>query len=173
MKIPGLALDSGPGTFTLVIRVIRRLTKMRSKSFEGMACSIAGVLDAVGDRWAVLILRDLSLGLSKYEDLRRSTDVTNATLSDRLKHLEDNGLIERRRYQTNPERYEYVLTAKGWDITLVIQALLQVGDKWAVTGDSGPPLKFANRKTGHPVKLAMIDSETGQRVRLRDLLPQA
>ena len=49
---------------------------MRSKSFEGMACSIAGVLDAVGDRWAVLILRDLSLGLSKYEELRRSTGVT-------------------------------------------------------------------------------------------------
>ena len=48
MKIPGLALDSGPGEFTLVIRVIRRLTKMRSKSFEGMTCSIAGVLDAVG-----------------------------------------------------------------------------------------------------------------------------
>ena len=48
---------------------------MRSKSFEGMACSIAGVLDAVGDRWAILILRDLSLGLSKYEDLRKSTAV--------------------------------------------------------------------------------------------------
>ena len=73
---------------------------MRSKSFEGMVCSIAGVLEAVGDRWAVLILRDLSLGLSRYEDLRQSTDVTNATLSDRLKHLEDNGLIERRQYQT-------------------------------------------------------------------------
>ena len=53
---------------------------MKSKSFEGMVCSIAGVLEAVGDRWAVLILRDLSLGLSRYEDLRRSTDVTNATL---------------------------------------------------------------------------------------------
>ena len=60
---------------------------MRSKSFEGMACSIAGVLEAIGDRWAVLILRDLSLGLARYEDLRRSTGVTNATLSDRLKHL--------------------------------------------------------------------------------------
>ena len=72
---------------------------MKSKSFEGMVCSIAGVLEAVGDRWAVLILRDLSLGLSRYEDLRRSTDVTNATLSDRLRHLEDNGLIERRQYQ--------------------------------------------------------------------------
>ena len=145
---------------------------MRSKSFEGMACSIAGVLEAIGDRWAVLILRDLSLGLAKYEDLRKSTDVTNATLSDRLKHLEDNELIERRLYQTNPERYEYFLTAKGRDIILVIQALAQVGDKWAVSGDAGSPLRFVDRKTGHHVKLAMVDRETGQRVRAQDLLPQ-
>src|SRR5882724_13458734 len=144
---------------------------MRSKSFEGMACSIAGVLEAIGDRWAVLILRDLSLGLSRYEDLRRSTDVTNATLSDRLKQLEENELVERRRYQVNPERYEYVLTAKGRDIILVIQALAQVGDKWAVSGTAGPPLRFVDRKTGRTVKLAMVDKETGQRVRAQDLLP--
>ena len=145
---------------------------MRSKSFDGMACSIAGVLEAIGDRWAVLILRDLALGLARYEDLRRSTGVTNATLSDRLKHLEDNGLIERRRYQVNPERYEYVLTAKGGDTVLVMQALLQVGDKWAVSGNAGPPLEFVNRKTGSAVKLAMVDKETGQRLRAEDLLPR-
>ena len=146
---------------------------MKSKSFEGMACSIAGVLEAIGDRWAVLILRDLSLGLSRYEDLRRSTAVTNATLSDRLKHLEDHELVERRQYQTNPERYEYVLTAKGRDTILVLQALLQVGDKWAVSGDAGPPLRFVDRKTGHAVKLARVDNETGQRVKLQDVQPQA
>ncbi len=146
---------------------------MKSKSFEGMACSIAGVLEAIGDRWAVLILRDLSLGLSRYEDLRRSTGVTNATLSDRLKHLEDHELVERRQYQTNPERYEYVLTAKGRDTILVLQALLQVGDKWAVSGDAGPPLKFIDRKTGRAVKLARVDNETGQRVRPQDVQPQA
>jgi DNA-binding HxlR family transcriptional regulator len=145
---------------------------MRSKSFEGMACSIAGVLEAIGDRWAMLILRDLSLGLRRYEDLRRSTGVTNATLSDRLKHLEDNELIERRRYQANPERYEYLLTAKGRDTTLLMQALAQVGDKWAVSGKAGPPLQFVNRTTGRTVKLAMVDKETGQRVRAEDLLPQ-
>ena len=66
---------------------------MRSNSFDGMVCSIAGVLDAVGDRWAMLILRDLSLGLARYEDLRKSTGVTHATLSDRLKQLEENELI--------------------------------------------------------------------------------
>ena len=146
---------------------------MKSKSFEGMACSIAGVLEAIGDRWAVLILRDLSLGLSRYEDLRRSTDVTNATLSDRLKHLEDHELVERRQYQTNPERYEYVLSSRGRDTILVLQALLQVGDKWAVSGDAGPPLKFIDRKTGRAVKLARVDNETGQCVRLQDLQPQA
>jgi DNA-binding HxlR family transcriptional regulator len=136
-----------------------------------MVCSIAGVLDAVGDRWAMLILRDLSLGLSKYEELRQSTDITHATLSDRLKHLEENELIERRRYQTGPERFEYVLTRKGRDIILVIQALAQVGDKWKVAGDA--PLKFFNRNSGRGVKLALVDEKSGELVRLRDVYPEA
>jgi DNA-binding HxlR family transcriptional regulator len=146
---------------------------MRSKGFEGMVCSIAGVLDALGDRWAVLILRDLSLGLSRYEDLRRSTGVTNATLSDRLKHLEEQGLIERRQYQSGPDRYEYVLTRKGVDIVLVIQALAQVGDKWAVTGEAGPPLRFVDKRSGRAVKLALVDEKTGEMVRRRDVRPRA
>ena len=146
---------------------------MRSKSFAGMACSIAGVLDAVGDRWAMLILRDLSLGLSKYEELRKSTGVTHATLSDRLKHLEENELIERRQYQSSPDRYEYLLTRKGRDVILVIQALAQVGDKWAITGNAGPPLKFINKNSGRPVKLALVDDKSGEAVRLRDVQPQA
>jgi DNA-binding HxlR family transcriptional regulator len=146
---------------------------MRSKSFAGMTCSIAGVLDAVGDRWAVLILRDLSLGLSKYEELRKSTGVTHATLSDRLKHLEENELIERRLYQTGPDRYAYLLTRKGRDIILVIQALAQVGDKWAIAGAGGAPLKFVSRKSGRVVKLALVDEKSGEVVPLRDVLPQA
>jgi DNA-binding HxlR family transcriptional regulator len=146
---------------------------MRSKSFDGMVCSIAGVLDALGDRWAFLIMRDISLGLSRYEDLRKSTDVTHATLSDRLRHLEENGLIERRRYQTNPERFEYLLTAKGRDVILVIQALAQVGDKWQVTGKDGPPLKFINRNSGRTAKVALVDEKSGEVLRLRDIRPQA
>jgi DNA-binding HxlR family transcriptional regulator len=55
--------------------------------------------------------------------------ITNATLSDRLKHLEDNDLIARRQYQSNPTRYEYVLTRKGSDTRLLTQALVQIGDK--------------------------------------------
>ena len=112
------------------------------------------------------------LGLSKYEDLRRSTGVTHATLSDRLKHLEENGLVVRRRYQTNPERYEYIVSRKGRDTALVAQALLQIGDKWAVTGKGGPPLRFVDRKSGRPVKLALVDAETGVPVDPADVVPR-
>jgi DNA-binding HxlR family transcriptional regulator len=138
-----------------------------------MVCSIAGVLDAVGDRWAMLILRDLGLGLSRYEDLRKSTGVTHATLSDRLKHLEENDLIERRLYQTGPDRYDYALTRKGIDMILVIQALAQVGDKWKIAAEEGPPLKFINKNSGRAVKVALIDERSGEMVRLRDIRPQA
>ena len=131
------------------------------------------MLDAVGDRWAVLILRDLSLELSKYEELRKSTGVTNATLSDRLGHLEENDLIERQKYQTGPDRYEYVLTRRGWDMALVIQALAQVGDKWAVAGEAGPPLKFINKNSGRPVRVALVDDKSGEIVRLKDVRAQA
>jgi len=144
---------------------------MRSKSFEGMACSIAGALEAIGDRWAILILRDLMFGLSKYEELRRSTGVTHATLSDRLKHLEENQLIARRRYQFNPERYEYILTRKGSDTALLAQALVQIGDKWAVTGNEGPPVRFVDRKSGRRVKLALVDADAGVLVSSADVVP--
>jgi hypothetical protein len=76
-------------------------------------------------------------------------------------------------YQTGPDRYEYVLTRKGADIILVIQALAQIGDKWQIAGDNGPPLKFINRNSGRPVKVALVDEKSGEIVRLRDVRPKA
>jgi DNA-binding HxlR family transcriptional regulator len=142
---------------------------MRSKDFDGMVCSIAGVMAVIGDRWGLLILRDLVLGLCRYEDFRHSSGVTNATLSDRLKHLEANGLIERWRYQVNPERFEYLLTQKGWQIASVMPVLAQIGDRCDVSGASAPPLKFVNRKTGADVEWGFIDKSTGEQLSALDL----
>lgn len=142
---------------------------MRSKSFEGMSCSIATVLDAVGDRWALLVLRDLVLGLRRYDDLRRSTGITNATLADRLKQLEQNGLIERRLYQTSPDRHEYLPTDKGRDLGLVLQALAQVGDKWARETADAAPLCFVSAKTGQRVRLGLVEEGSDTPVRPQDL----
>jgi DNA-binding HxlR family transcriptional regulator len=133
---------------------------MRSKGFEGMNCSIAEVLEALGDRWGVLIMRDLLLGLTRYDDLRQSSGVTNATLSDRLKHLEQAGLLERRLYQTRPDRHDYVPTAKGRDMALLMQALVQIGDQWRHADGRKPPLRFVEASSRHPLTLALTAAET-------------
>ncbi len=142
---------------------------MRSKGFDGMVCSIAGVMAAIGDRWGLLILRDLVFGLSRYEDFRQSSGVTNATLSDRLKHMEANGLVERRRSRQNPERFEYLLTQKGRKIAAVLPVLAQIGDHLDVSGAPAPPLKFVNRKTGAEVAWTFIDRITGEQLSPQDL----
>lgn len=144
---------------------------MRSNGFDGMVCSIAGVMAAIGDRWGLLILRDLVCGLSRYDDFRQSSGVTNITLSDRLKHLETHGLIEKRQYQAR--RFEYHLTQKGRQIAPVMVMLAQIGDRLGVSGASAPPLKFVNRKTGAAVRWAFIDQKTGEHVIASDMTIKA
>jgi DNA-binding HxlR family transcriptional regulator len=137
---------------------------MKPKSFSGMRCSMAGALELIGDRWAFLIIRDLSLGLRRYDDLRTSTGIPAATLSARLKHLAAAGIVERARYQDNPPRDEYLLTAKGRDLWKVSLALREWGDRWDASGYGQPALETIDRKTGRKLVLALVDAETGMSV---------
>jgi DNA-binding HxlR family transcriptional regulator len=140
---------------------------MKAKSFAGMRCSIAGALELIGDRWAVLVIRDLSFGLSRYDDLRASTGIPAATLAVRLKQLIASGLVERRQYQDKPPRDEYRLTAKGRDLWMVTLALREWGDRWDATGFGAPTVETIDKETGRPLHLALVDSETGQAVPAR------
>ena len=137
---------------------------MRAKSFAGMTCSVAGALEAIGDRWAVLLLRDLALGLSRYDDLQASTGMPTTTLSSRLKHLEGSGLVERLPYQDNPPRYEYRLSEKGRDLWKVLVALREWGDRWDTNGLGAPTIELVDAASGRPLVLALVDQETGQPV---------
>ena len=139
---------------------------MKPKSFVGMRCSIAGALELIGDRWALLLIRDLSLGLGRYDDLRASTGIPAATLAARLKHLTQHGIVERSRYQERPPRDEYRLTAKGRDLWKVSVALREWGDRWDATGLGAPTVETVDRKTGRPLILALVDPETGMAVSL-------
>ena len=134
---------------------------MKPKSFAGMRCSIAGALELIGDRWALLVIRDLSLGLRRYDYLRASTGIPAATLAARLKHLVCAGIVERVRYQDRPPRDEYRLTVKGRDLWKVSVALREWGDRWDATGFGAPSIEMVDRETGHPLALALVDAETG------------
>ena len=134
---------------------------MKPKSFAGMRCSIAGAIELVGDRWGLLLVRDLSMGLRRHDDLRASTGIPTATLAARLKHLEAGGIVERVRYQQRPPRYEYRLTPKGRDFWKVRVALREWGDRWDASGYGQPTVETIDRETGRPLMLALVDAETG------------
>jgi DNA-binding HxlR family transcriptional regulator len=105
-------------------------------------CPIARSLDVVGERWTILILRDLvRFGPRKFQDFEQSLSrISPNTLSARLKRLEEAGIVERRFYEQHPPRAEYVLTEKGSELRPVLRALLEWGErhtKYAAAADSG------------------------------------
>ncbi|SFR44710.1 transcriptional regulator, HxlR family [Marinobacter daqiaonensis] len=145
---------------------------MKTKSFAGMRCSVAGALEIIGDRWTLLLLRDLGLGLSRYDDFRKSCGIPTTTLSKRLQSLEAHDVVQRTRYSERPPRDEYHLTEKGCDLWKVTTALREWGDRWDASGYGAPTVELVDRETDRELRLALVDPETGQivprnRIRLR------
>ena len=101
------------------------------------SCSIAASLDIVGDRWTILILRDVFRGLHRYDEFRRDLDIPRAVLADRLRRLVDGGVLAKRVYQDRPVRHEYRLTEMGRELSPILVGLMQWGDRWL--SEDGPP----------------------------------
>lgn len=120
---------------------------MRQTSFSGMQCSMARSLEVIGDWWTPLILRDLYIGLSRFDELAEDLEISRNLLSTRLTALVDDGIVERRRYQEHPPRDEYALTEAGRDLVPVLMALTAWGDRW-VAPAQGPPLRFRHQTCG-------------------------
>ena len=94
-------------------------------------CPVASFLDILGDKWTLVIIRDLFAGSRRYNDFLAGPErITTNILADRLKLLENEGLVRRTPYQQNPPRYEYELTDKGQAIRPVLQALKEWSEEW-------------------------------------------
>ena len=120
---------------------------MRRTSFAEFPCSLARGLDLIGDWWTPLIIRDVYIGLGRFEELVENLGVSRNLLTTRLKSLEENGIIERKAYQSRPLRHEYVLTQAGREFVPVILALTAWGDRWAQPSE-GAPLLFQHTACG-------------------------
>jgi DNA-binding HxlR family transcriptional regulator len=94
-------------------------------------CYIADALRVVGDRYALLVLREVVLGVHRFNDIRVNTGAPRETLATRLRQLEDAGLIARHAYSERPPRDEYVLTDAGRAIAPVLDALREWGERHA------------------------------------------
>ena len=102
-------------------------------------CSIARTLEIVGEKWALLAVREVFLGNRRFDEMVRKTGAPRDTLAARLRTLVGAGILERRKYSEHPARYEYRLTEAGLDLYPVIATLMRWGDKHLAYPD-GPPL---------------------------------
>ncbi len=144
---------------------------MRRTSFADMHCSLARTLEVIGDWWSPLILRDLYLGLSRFDELADDLGISRNLLARRLNDLVDHGLIERRSYQDHPPRHDYVLSEAGRGLIPPLIALTAWGDRW-VGPSAGPPLLFDHRSCSQGFVPTVTCSECGEPVGFDDIVPR-
>jgi DNA-binding HxlR family transcriptional regulator len=113
-------------------------------------CSVAGALEVVGEKWSLLVVRELLLGCRRFNDIAANTGAPRDILTSRLRRLEELGVVERRAYSERPPRHEYVLTDSGRDLRPVIMTLKHWGDRHVMHQHMPPVLQHSCGATFEP-----------------------
>jgi len=138
---------------------------MMKRDYQGQVCSIARTLELVGDRWTLLVIRDVVLGNRRFDQLLTSLGVASNVLADRLSRLVAEGILQRVRYSERPERFEYHLTEKGRELGVPLLALMQWGDRYV----SDKPPRIARRRSDRsPITVRLVAGD-GLAVRAGDV----
>ena len=140
---------------------------MLRNDYESQSCSIAGALEVVGERWSLLIVRDILLGLRRFDELQAHLGIARNVLQTRLERLQEHDVIERVPYQQHPLRHEYRLTEKGLDLWPTIVALMKWGDRYAAP-EGGPAVLIEHRGCGGSVDEHRICERCGAKLKARD-----
>jgi DNA-binding HxlR family transcriptional regulator len=126
---------------------------MLRRDYDGQVCSIARTLEVVGDRWTLLVIRDVVLGNHRFDQLLTSLGVASNILTDRLDRLVAEGILVRVRYSERPQRFEYHLTEKGRELGVVLLALMRWGDRHL----SDKPPRIARRRSDRsPITVRLV-----------------
>jgi DNA-binding HxlR family transcriptional regulator len=130
---------------------------MLNREYQGQNCSVARALEIVGERWTLLIIRDVLMGVRRFDQLQESLGIARNVLTERLTRLVDEGVLERVLYSERPERYEYQLTKKGRDLNIALTALRQWGDEYL---SEKPPRLLRRKVDKKPVVAALVPKGT-------------
>jgi DNA-binding HxlR family transcriptional regulator len=137
-------------------------------SFENIDCSIARTMAVLGEPWTALILRDLFIGISRFDALHVHLGVSRKVLTLRLNRLTRDQIVVKRAYAQRPERFDYVLTDKGWQLCDILLAISAWGDEWT-TADAGPPALIRHRPCGHATTAQIRCSHCAQPLHAADV----
>ena len=119
-----------------------------TERYAGQNCSIARTLSVVGERWTLLVIRELSLGRTRFGEIRDEIGVSTNVLTDRLEALVEQGVVSRSRVKARGTVFDYELTAKGRDLLPVLTMLMRWGDRHAA-GELGAPRVIEHLSCGH------------------------
>lgn len=140
-----------------------------SSAGQDTVCPIALAQRIIGDRWTVLVLRELFLGNRRFEEIQAQTQATPQMLASRLKKLESDGMIERRPYNDRPLRHEYYLTEKGIALHPVLLALRAWGETWCKSKKQEVAIKYTHIPCGKNPGLGPTCRECGEVLRREEL----
>lgn len=143
---------------------------MRQTSFADMHCSIARSLEVIGDWWSPLIIRDVYLGLDRFDDLATDLGISRGLLADRLATLVAGGVLRTVPYSTRPPRHRYALTPAGAELVPVLIALTAWGDRWRSGGV--PPIRFEHDTCGAPLDARVTCATCGGEVLAGEVTPR-
>jgi DNA-binding HxlR family transcriptional regulator len=141
---------------------------MTTISTEPRTCSVARTLEIVGEKWALLAIREVFLGNRRFDEMVRRTGAPRDTMTARLKTLVAAGVLERRPVSEHPPRFEYRLTQAGLDLYPVIVSLMQWGDRYLADGDA--PMVLTHH-CGHTLGAVTTCSSCGEPILARDVRP--
>lgn len=140
---------------------------MQRTTFGDVACSIARTLDVVGEPWSPLILRDVFVGLTRFDQIQADLGISRKVLTQRLAHLVDEGVLKRRPYDRRP-RFEYVLTEKGTQLIDLLMVMVAWGDTW-LAGEAGPPVLYRHHACGEISKVDLRCAHCSQPMHANDV----
>ncbi|HUS23808.1 MAG TPA: helix-turn-helix domain-containing protein [Candidatus Binatia bacterium] len=116
----------------------------RALPFHAQPCGVARTMDVVGEYWNCMLIRNVFLGVRRFEGLRANLGISRKVLAQRLDTLVQHGIVERRAYQDRPLRHEYRLTPMGVDLFPVLMALARWGNRWRA-GGSGAAIEYEHK----------------------------
>jgi DNA-binding HxlR family transcriptional regulator len=129
-------------------------------------CPIARSVAFVGDAWSFLILRDAGLGITRFDDFRKSLGIAPTMLTRRLATLTEEGLLEKRRYSERPPREEYLLTDAGRDF---LPVLFMIGAWGRQHRGGGKLTRFVDAETGEEIQPIAVDASNGAKIGSRPI----
>ena len=147
----------------------RRNQRRRSRDLHRELCSVALAAEQIGERWSVLVLREVFYGSNRFETIRENLGIARNILAARLRRLVDLGLLQKAPVRAGGRRCEYRLSEKGRDLLPVLIALTQWGDRWLQPGGRAP-VEFYDRRDGEPIERVGVRSADGRVLTGRDLL---